>query len=499
MHTGIQIDGSSSNLNNISLRGCGAASVLFLAASNTSNSINASSGVGFNIENLKIEGNKSRGGAPVNAPTKGFWKPLTAYAVNDTVEVSSSDGQTTTVAESNLVYRCTVAYTSSALFSTDKASYWIITSNPNFNASDISYGTRNGIYLDGVAGATVSGCWILDHVYAGITIGTGPVQAANAGPGSDYVSVQRNNIYANGNGIAGAKQRYVNIDGNTVRDNSTYQIVIDTQSSSVSVSNNQIKAGGSHGIYFYNANVGSVSGNTVAGCVGVGILFDSATVTSGIVGNIVTSCLQGIRLYNSSINTISSNSITACTQYGISIDLTSQFSVVGNVCNANGYDGIRLTGCSAFTLQGNSLLSNKGHGGIYTITCSLGTVTGNIALNNNNAISPDADGAGIRLVDSSTITITGNECYDSRAGAAKTQKYGVRSTGTSSALLLSSNNLSANATGTFLLVGAANRVVPDVSVAVAATTPASFTATHYITFVQPDNTILYVPARLGAW
>lgn len=499
LHTGIRIDGSSGGRSNISLKGSGAGSKLYLAASNTNNSIRAAGGVGFSIENLKIEGNLSRGGSAVTPPTKGFWTPSTAYLVNDTVEVSSSDGQTTTVAASNLVYRCILGYTSSATFAADKASYWVLTSNPNFNTVDLSYATRNGIYLDGVAGATVSGCWILDHVYAGINIGTGPVQAANAGPGSDYVSVQKNNIYGNGNGIAGGKQRYANIDGNTIRDNSFYQIVVDVLSSSVSVAGNQIKGGSSHGIYFYNSTVASVSGNTIAGCAGVGILFDNATVTSAIVGNVVTSCLQGIRVYNSTVNTISSNSTTSCTQYGISIDTASQFSVVANVCNANGFDGIRLTLCSAFTLQGNSLTTNLGQGGIYITGSSLGTVVGNMALNNNNAATPSADGAGIRIVDSTTITVTANECFDSRAGAAKTQKYGVRSTGTSNVVLLSANNLSGNGTGTFLLSGANNRVAPDVSNVTAASVPANFTATHYATFVQSDGTIVYIPARLGAW
>jgi hypothetical protein len=122
-----------------------------------------------------------------------------------------------------------------------------------------------------------------------------------------------------------------------------------------------------------------------------------------------------------------------------------------------------------------------------------------MALNNNNAATPSADGAGIRIVDSTTITVTANECFDSRAGAAKTQKYGVRSTGTSNVVLLSANNLSENETGTFLLSGANNRVAPDVSNVTAASVPANFTATHYATFVQSDGTIVYIPARLGAW
>jgi parallel beta-helix repeat protein len=384
------------------------------------------------------------------------------------------------------------------MFLADKATRWTLVVDANFNTADISYATRNGVYLDGVAGASVSDCWILDHIYAGINIGTGPVQAGNAGPGADFICIQRNNIYSNGNGIAGGKQRYANIDGNIIRDNSVYQVVVDKSSASVTISNNQIKSGSSHGIYIYNSTVSSVAGNTVAGCGGVGILFDNATAVSSVTSNSVTGCLQGIRAFNSSINLITANACTTCTQHGIAIDTASQFSVVSNVCNANGFDGIRLTACSAFTVAGNTLTHNVGAGGVLITNCSLGTVTGNIALNNNNTGS-DADSAGIRLVDSATITITANECYDTRSGASKSQKYGVRSTGTSDALTLSSNILTQNGTGTFLLAGANNRIAPDVANVISSSVAANFTATHYVTFVQSDGTLVYVPARLGAW
>jgi parallel beta-helix repeat protein len=236
----------------------------------------------------------------------------------------------------------------------------------------------------------------------------------------------------------------------------------------------------------------------VAGCGGVGILFDNATATSAIVGNVVTSCLQGIRAFNSAINLISSNVCTNCTQYGIALEIASRFTLLGNVCNVNGFDGIRLTSCSAFTLQGNSLSANLGVGGIYVLSSSLGTITANMAINNNDT-GADPDSAGIRLVNSTTITITANECFDNRAGAAKTQKYGVRSTGTSSVITLSANTLAGNGTLDFLLVGANNRVAMDVANVIAATTPASFSATHFMTFAQSDGTIVYVPARLGGW
>ena len=497
LHSGLRIDGTAGNKSNITLRGDGAASILYLASGTTNNSIRAAGGSNFRIEKLRIEGNKARGGSAVVPPSRGFWAASIAYLVNDTVEVSVGDAATTTVAASNLVYRCISSHTSSAFFATDKAAQWTLVSDPNFNTVDISYGTRNGIYLDGTSVCAISDCLITGHVYAGINPGTGPVQAANAGPGCDFVSIQQNNIWNNGNGIAGGKQRYVNIDGNAVFDNDTYQVVVDLLSSNVVVSNNQIKGGASHGVFFYQVQSSSIVGNTVAGCGGVGILFDNATSVSGISSNVVTSCFQGIRAYNSTVNLISSNVVTGSIQYGISVEIANQFSLIGNVCNANGYDGARLTACSAFNVQGNTFTANVGEGGLYITGSSLGTVVGNMALNNNNAASPMIDGAGIRLVSSVTITITGNECYDSRA--TKTQKYGVRSTGTSDAILLSSNNLQGNGTAEFALVGSNNRTSPNFANCISATTPASFSATHFVTFAQADGALIYVPARLGGW
>lgn len=84
-------------------------------------------------------------------------------------------------------------------------------------------------------------------------------------------------------------------------------------------------------------------------------------------------------------------------------------------------------------------------------------------------------------------------------GAAKTQKYGVRSLGTSDAVKLVGNTLTGNLTADFLLVGSANRVAIDTAVATVATIPANFTADRILTFVQPDGSIAYIPARLGAW
>jgi hypothetical protein len=64
---------------------------------------------------------------------------------------------------------------------------------------------------------------------------------------------------------------------------------------------------------------------------------------------------------------------------------------------------------------------------------------------------------------------------------------------------LSGNNLTANATAEFLLVGATNRVTPAFADYVNASTPANFTADKILAFLDSDGTTVYMPARLSVW
>lgn len=498
--TGLRIDGSGGTLTDITLRGCGPSSEIRIKASNTSNVIKALAGSGFRLTGLRIRGGLGRGVTAVAAPSRGLWVAGTAYTAGDTVEVSSTDTATTTVAASNLVYECTSSHTASALFLTDKAGKWTASAVANLNTVDISYGTRNNVYLDGVVNCTVDNCELLDSVYAGVNVGTGPVQAANAGTGSAHVRVQENFFDNCTNGVAGGKMTYCVFDANTMKSCVTYGIVIDDPASSGNaVTGNTITGAGSHGIYLYGADTSSVNGNTVSYCGGVGILFDSAAVGNPIVGNVCNNNLQGIRAYNSTISSVVGNTCRANTQYGISMELVSQVAMGSNTCESNGYDGIRLTSCTGFALNGNTCSTNDGVGGIYLTGCSTGSINGGTYLNNNDSASPDADGAGIRIIDSTTISVSGISAYDSRSGGSKTQKYGVRSTGTSDAIKLAGNSLTGNATGQYALVGSNNRVSIDIGDKVAASSAAAFSATHYATCLMPDGTTGYIAIPGGPW
>lgn len=498
--TGVRLDGSAGGLNNITLLGDGAGSELKMVAGNTSNVISTVGGSGFQISNLRIRGALGNGVVGLVAPSKGFWAAGISYLIGDTVEVSSTDVATTTVAASNLVYVSTTNNVSGATFLADKAANWVISTNPNYNTVDISYATRNGIYLDGATNSSVDGCDIIGAVYAGLNIGTGPVQPANAGPGSSYIRVSNSNFDNCASGIAGGKQTYCTISGNTFKSCSSYGITLDApNNSSNSVVGNTIVGMGSHGIFLYGASLATVIGNTVSYCAGIGIFLDNGSGTCAISDNTCTQNIIGIRVNNSPISTVVGNACHANTQYGIDLLISSQVAVTGNNCDNNGYEGIRLSSCSAFSLSGNNCTTNAGLGGIYLDGCSGGTISGGQHLNNNNSASPSVNGAGVYINNSATISIVGVSAYDTRVGAAKTQKYGVRSLGTSDAVNLAGNTLTGNLTANFLLVGTANRVAIDTTVATVATTPANFTADRILTFVQADGSTAYIPARLGAW
>lgn len=369
-------------------------------------------------------------------------------------------------------------------------------------SGDASYRYRNGIYLEGVTQATVINCWVTDNTYAGINIGPGPINSITDDNSSSYVSVIGCKIWGNTSGIAGGGQLRTCISGNNIHNNNTYGIVIDVGSSEGTITGNTLVGTGeasSAGIYIYNADYINITGNSVGG-FDTNILVDNGSNLTAVTGNtVVNAGNTGIRVYNSNICSVTGNTVSTSTQYGIHADTLSQISITGNTSYLNTFDGIRLTDISSFTVSGNNVTFNKGEGGIYVTGSSEGAINSNICLNNNDSGSPGADGAGIRLIDSLTISITGNRCFDARTSGSKTQKYGVRSTGTSDVLILSNNTLSANDTADTLLSGSNNTYdlknysVDDATVA------GNFSADKVILVEDINGDKYYVPAMTGAW
>lgn len=446
---GIQVSGTSGDKSNVFLVGSGSSSRLVLPTGSNLNVLEVMSGAGHAIKNVRVTGSKGNGGTPVRGPTRGMWLPSVSYAVNDTAEVSASNTATGTVLASNLVYKCTAAHTSSPAFLTDKNTKWVLVSEPNFQAVDLSYRYRNGVYVDGAANVTISGSLIDACVYAGVNIGTGPVQAANAGPGASNVRVFGNTITGCENGIAGGKWTDCRITDNHFFDCDVYGVVTDVGSSNCLISGNTLvgKAGCLYAVFLYSCQKTIVSNNSIRGWLN-GVVQDGGSFLNQVTSNTLND-ISNIAVFSraGNIGSISGNIIHAVASHGAQIMDTSQVSVCGNVVSACGGDGINLTTSSAVTVSGNTSRMNTGSG-IRLAGCYDATLSANIALDNG------AD--GITGDNSSRVVASSNRCFDSRSAGSKTQDYGVRTTGTSNSWRVVANDLSLNGTADYSLVGNAN-------------------------------------------
>jgi parallel beta-helix repeat protein len=216
-----------------------------------------------------------------------------------------------------------------------------------------------------------------------------------------------------------------------------------------------------------------ISGYTNTSSSGIGI--GMATVSHGsIVGNLIYNCgLDGIHFEDGTNGiTVTGNKIRSCGRAGISINSsnasrnTTDIVVTGNTvqdCATNaGSAGIAIEGVQAHrghVVSGN-LVRNCGRaaatvygilvGGLTARDCS---VTGNVVSNTVGSTT-----AGIVVSNGSTITISGNRCFDDQGG--KTQIYGLQTIGSSDNNTITGNDFTANLTGEMSLVGTSNKVRP---------------------------------------
>ena len=127
-------------------------------------------------------------------------------------------------------------------------------------------------------------------------------------------------------------------------------------------------------------------------------------------------------------NLIAGNGGSGIALSGAGSDRSRRIQVIGNICRANAFHGIQSDTPSAgdyvehINIIGNTCEENDG-AGIYAIRVRDSVINSNICRDNNNDASGNAD--GIQLDTVKRVVVTGNNCGDTRAGASRTQQYGI--------------------------------------------------------------------------
>ncbi|RYE40652.1 MAG: hypothetical protein EOP24_40060 [Hyphomicrobiales bacterium] len=449
---GLRHDGTGGTLTGVKIVLMAGASIKARAAA-SNNVIEAITGSGHKLYGPgKISGSKDTGGTPVRPPSRGFWVTGASYVVGDTVEVTSTDVATTTVAASNLVYECTSNHTAGATFLADKATKWTLSADPNFDDADLSYRYRNGAYYGNCTDIEIVGVEFEECVYAGLNLGSGPVQAANIGGALQRGLVTGNHIHDCENGIAGGVWQGVNVTQNVFRALDTYGIVADKDANENLIADNHLfgATDALHAIFLYDAEHNTVADNKISGVWTDGVVVDAGAHYTTLHGNTVDSVTNIGIFARSVVALVCNDNVVFDCEGGISINTVTKLQVNGNQVYANNDDGILLTACSAGTVEANLAYLN-GASGIRATTCTYLTISGNACVDNVTA--------GIRGTDSQRIVANNNTAYDTRAGGSKTQVRGVLTDGTSNYWSIMGNMLVGNLTSATSLVGANNLYV----------------------------------------
>jgi hypothetical protein len=504
--SGVTLSGTSGNLNNVTLAGDGYSSQILAVAGSNLNVVEATSGSGHRVENLRVTGSKNSGGTRVLPPSRGFWVTGASYTIGQTVEVSATDTATTLVLAGNLVYQSTTNHTAGATFAGDKAANWVLSTDPNFNDADLSYRYRNGIYMDGVSDSSVFNVMADECVYASLNIGSGPVQSANIGPGVDRVKVSGVVLANSENAIAGGAMRNVEFSTVQIFDCDEYGAVVDIASEQVSFNGFSATGCGNHAFYVYNAKQVTIDNYQIASCLN-GIVAEGGAIRVVVGGGTIQGCTNLTLFWRNVTKSQITGLLAHANQKGLEFDLCNQVKVgeiTVNECDAG--SGVVATTCSTLSFSNSQSLFNPGHG-FELQSCDAVTFSGVTGLNNNSSLA--ANGAGIFANNSTNITVTGASILtDGRSGGAKTQQYGVRTEGTSAGVSVIGNRLAGNAVATTSFVGSQNTdLLNDNAISIdrigsavaAATTPASFSAQTIITIRDRTGATRYVPAMNTVW
>jgi len=199
---------------------------------------------------------------------------------------------------------------------------------------------------------------------------------------------------------SGCKIQGLQIDGNKATYTASYNYGIYLyESNNNTVTGNTCNNNNDAGIYLNLSSDNTITDNTCNNNNNYGIFLNSSSNNNTVTGNTCNSNSNGIRLYSSSNNTITGNTCSN-NNYGIRFDSSSNNNTVtGNTCTNNSYIGIALYVSRNSTVTGNTC--NNNDAGIDLYSSSNNTITGNTCNNNSY---------GIYLASSRNNTVTSNTC-----------------------------------------------------------------------------------------
>lgn len=266
-------------------------------------------------------------------------------------------------------------------------------------------------------------------------------------------------------------------DGNGFTGGETYHFAINNQCKQFSIVNNQIRNIDGGGVYMEGDNTtlseatytsvdgfGSIANNTVENCLW-GIRSQNLGVAHSIVGNQISDCQSGIALDASGLtqsgesdyqhqNIVANNAIRTITKStlngdGISI-LNHRNSVVSGNSIESAVTGIRITSSGMVAVSGNAIRKSGGIGVRISDSTNI-TICGNVIADGMQSASGTYETAGseagVTLFSSgstSGVVINGNMIVDQQSSA--TQAYGILLYHSCTGVDISGNRFSGNVT-----------------------------------------------------
>ena len=368
---GVLLNGSSGLLSNIRLVGSGWASVLLLPASTQANVVQATSGGGFVVQDLCIDGNKAN-----NTPAGDYTKQ------NGIALWNVSGGRVSGCQVRNTVYT------------------GILPGAPTL----AQVGASNLIVADNYVTGCVTGIAAMkqnDNVIADNVV----VSASTYGIVSDQQSAQ---VAITGNTVSGCANIGIYLYNNTgtavsgnISNYNLVGVVLDNGSTQCDITANICSHNTNSGIKTVSLSLlNNVSGNICISNAQFGIEINDST-QANVNGN--TCCYNtyaGVGLTNGGENhSVVGNTCNFNQNSGIVASATTQALIEANYCLDNNQvqnavdGGIRLTNATSIVVTGNQCYDDQGvHTQNWGVVTDTGA-TGNRIVNNNlspNKLAPAA-------------------------------------------------------------------------------------------------------------